>query len=317
VPRASTDTQPILPQPPPVSLVQTSRSGLSLTGALIRLIVGLAVLSVIAFIGLQVSGLLNQQSGEQAGGDLLDLPPSPLVTPTVTIAIAALPTLESQPVPAFTGDGVLVVIDFTQRTWIRLSADGVERYVGLVRPGTRMEYPAADNVTLSASNAEALSVTFNGQPQSLFGGRGQHVDLVFSRSGVEISSAPEFEPTALQSPTPPPTPTDPAGALVAQLTPTNTPGPSPTPSLTPTPSDTPTITLTPSPTLTPSLTFTPSLTPTITFTPSNTSPPTATPAPTQTPTITRTPTITLTPSPTAILPPRVTPANLPPTKTGA
>jgi hypothetical protein len=151
---------------------------------------------------------------------------------------------------------------------------------------------------VTASNAEALNVTYNGQRQATFGGRGQRVDIVFTEDNVEITTGPGFDPTSEFSPTPLPTSDIDVGALIAELTPTNTPGPSPT------------ATLTPSVTFTPSNTPLPSDTPTVTFTPSNT------PTETDTPTITPTPTDTLTPTPTAILPPRVTQEGLPPTKEG-
>jgi hypothetical protein len=180
----------------------------------------------------------------------------------------------------------------TQRSWLRLVADEVEQFVGIARPGMILEYPARNRITVTASNAEGLLVTYNGQPQSSLGGRGQKVDIVFTQDNMEVAFGPGFDPTPEFSPTPEPTSAIDVGALIQALTPTRTPGPSPTPtytpSLSPTPSDTPTITLTPS----------------------------DTPTATDTPTITPTPTETLTPTPTAILPPRVTQEGLPPTKAG-
>jgi hypothetical protein len=202
----------------------------------------------------------------------------------------------------YTGQGLLVTIQFRQRSWIRLATDGTDRFVGVARPGTVLEFPAAETITIIASNAEALDMVFNGEEQPTFGDRGQRVDLTLTRGGVNIVTGPGFEPTAEVSDTPIPTPTDPQGGIVAQLTPTDTPGPSPTPSDTPTITNTPTIT--PTPTVTPTASDTPTITntPTITLTPSDTPPPSATA------------TITPIPSPTAILPPRETPTGQPPPK---
>jgi hypothetical protein len=187
----------------------------------------------------------------------------------------------------------------------------LQQFQGLARPGERLQYSAQDNIILTASNAEGLDVIFNGQRQPTLGGRGQRVDVTFRFSGVEISTGPGFAPSPEVSNTPLPTPTDPQGTLLAELTPSSTPGPSPTFSDTPTPSDTPTETLTPS------STFTPSDTPSQTALPSSTF--TASPLPSDTPlpSATFTPSITHTPSPTAILPPRVPAVEPTPTKEGA
>src|SRR5262249_33438970 len=150
-----------------------------------------------------------------------------------------LPTSAPNLQPNFTGSGVLVTLKTTQRTWLHVSTDGKDVYVGIARPGTSLEYPAGDNVTVVASNAAALDVVYNGQQQDTFGGVGQMVTVVFGTSGVQINSGPGYAPTDINSPTPQPSPTDAAGTLIAQLTPSDTPGPSPTPSDTLTPSLTP------------------------------------------------------------------------------
>uniref|UniRef100_UPI0026341B09 DUF4115 domain-containing protein n=1 Tax=Thermomonas sp. TaxID=1971895 RepID=UPI0026341B09 len=193
----------------------------------------------------------------------------------------------------FSGQGVQVAITMTQRSWLSVAVDGAERFSGVARPGTILEYTATGEIILRAANAEALSVIYNGQRQGTFGNRGQRVEVVFSTTGVQISSGQNFvEPTPVASFTPIPTNATDVGALIAALTPSATPGPSPTASNTPPPTDTPTVTLTPS------------ITPT----------PTETPLPTETPTATNTPGPS--PTPTAILPPREPLFTATPTKTG-
>jgi hypothetical protein len=295
--RRITDTNPSLPAVPIVT-DRPPRRG-SILNTLVMLLVALAAIAVIAFVAIELIGQpQNNPNADPAGLEILgNLPSSPTYTliPTLTPAPTLTAVLGVQ--QNFSGQGVLVTIEFTQRTWIRISSDGVERYVGIAVPGQPpLEYPAANNVTLTASNAEAMLVTWNGQPQPVFGGRGQKVDIVFGLTDVQVSSGPGFEPTSEFTPTPLPTSAIDVNAAIEALTPTVTPGPSPTPTRTPT------------------ITPTPSDTPTITLTPSNTPTPTDTPTLTRTPTITPTPTLTLTPTPTAILPPRVTQEGLPPTK---
>ena len=318
-PRAITDTQPILPPLPPTPLVERRRSsGNTMLNLLVRMLVALAALSVIIFVAVQLIGPnfgVPATSGTPSS-ILGQLPPTMTVTPGATSTPLPLPTVP-QTQTNYAGQGLLIEIEMVQRAWISISADGVLQYEGTARPGERMQYSALDNITMTTSSGEALEVIFNGQRQPTLGARGQRVDVVFRMSGVEISTGPGFAPTPIESNTPLPTPTDPQGTLIAQLTPSPTEGPSPTAS------DTPTITNTPTETLTPSMTFTPSDTPTITQTPSNTPPPTntftASPLPTDTPlpTATYTPSITPTPSPTAILPPRQPAVEPSPTKEGA
>jgi len=295
-PRRLTDTNPSLPVVP---IVTDARPRRSLLNTFVLLLVALASLAVIVFVVVQLIGTPEDNTSPQdAGLNILgQLPPTPSLT--VAPTLTPVPTLTPLPLVQqdYQGEPVLVTIEMEQRTWLRVSSDGVERYVGLARPGDILRFPAQDNVTLTASNAEAMRIAYNGQAQPLFGGRGQKVDIVFRPNGsIDVQSGPGFEPTSEFTPTPFPTSAVDVGAAIAALTPSNTPGPSPTPtqtpSITPTPSDTPT----------------PTDTPTITPTPSNT------PTATRTPTVTPTPSITPTPSPTAILPPRVTQEGLPPTK---
>ncbi len=301
-PRKVTDTNPSLP-PVPMALDRPDR-GSSLLNTLVMILLAVASIIVIVFVVTQLIGQAQpsqnttSDNGDGSGDSILaQLPPSATFTPLPTSTDLPSPTPLSGFAQDYTGQPVLVTIQTTQRTWMLVTADGIQKFVGLARPGDKLpDIPAQDNVTVSASNAEALQIIYNGNMQSSFGGRGQKVDIVFKSSGMTVNSGPGFEPTSQFTETPLPTSGIDVGAAIAELTPSNTPGPSPTPthtpSVTPTPSDTPTITLTPS------VTPTPSRTPTVTPTPS----------------ATLTPSVTPTPSPTAILPPRVTQEGLPPTK---
>ena len=319
--RSITDTDPSLPAVP-LTLTERRRDSGGVFTLLLRLLVAVAAVAVIVFVAVQLLEDRDGLTGVPAppGSDsLADLPPSPTRTPLPTFTPAAL----ASPLPAnglqqtYSGSGVLVTLTTTQRTWLRIVTDGIEQFADTSLPGTNIEIPAQDTIAITASNAAALEVVWNGQPQGAFGARGQQVDILFTVAGVEVSSGPAYDPTSPFTPTPMPTSAVDVQAAIEQLTPSDTPGPSPTPTLTPTLTLTPTETLTPSITPTPSDTPTITPSPTITLTPSNTPTETLTPTVTQTPSITPSPTITLTPSPTAILPPRATPANPTATKAGA
>lgn len=211
------------------------------------------------------------------------LEPAPTTVPTVA---TPTPALRSR----YSGNGVLVNILVTQRNWMRVIGDGVERFAGIAVPDTVAEYSALTEIIVIASNAKGLDIEWNGQQQPRAGGRGQRVDIRFSATDIAVSLGPGGAPT-LVSPTTRATAF--AAMTIAALTPSDTPGPSPTPTLTPAPTDT--LTMTPVPTSRPSIT----------------------PTASDTPTVTDTPTITLTPTETAILPPRLTQSGLKPKKQGA
>jgi hypothetical protein len=203
---------------PPTMSAEPQRGRLgALFGILLRIVIAVASLAVIALVMLQFlqSPPLEVQPTATVPGLLGDLPPTGTFTPEPTNIVVLLPTNASLP----SIDGVLVNLQLNQRTWMRLSVDGVDQFIGMARPGSTLEYRANDRIELTASNAQALAVTLNGQRQPSLGMRGQQVTAVFERTGMQILSGANFEPTSTTSPTPEPTPTDSAGALVEQLTP--------------------------------------------------------------------------------------------------
>jgi hypothetical protein len=281
-PRSITDTPPSLPRVAPSSRAQ-QRAALA---PMASFLVGVASLAVIGYV---VFALLSpavqralENNGEDNGGILTGIRTR---EPTPTSLFSLIPTFTQVYTPSaplanvaqqYDGEGVLVTIEMRQRTWVRMIVDGVEQYAGIATPGTVIEYRGANQIVVTASNAAALGITYNGQPQRVLGGRGQRVDVTFDTQTMSVTASGDFaEPTLVATPTQiTPTPLD-LNALSAQLTPSATAtieGAALVPTATPLPSDTHTFT--------PSVTFTPSITPTPTNTPgpspSNTDTPTAT-----------------------------------------
>lgn len=266
-------------------------------GGLLRAVALLAVsLAAIAIIVFVTYALIDSEINDAPPGEspraefIADRPPTATFTPSP----AFTPTPPT-PTPSnrvrYSGNGVLASIQINQRTWIRVSADAVEQFAGVAAPNTLLEYTAIGEITITASNAMALDVIWNGQQQGQFGGRGQQVDMTLTVDRIDYSAGAAGAPSPALSPTL--RPSDVAATLLARWTPTGAAGPSPTP--------TDTATATPAPSDTAAATATASDTPTRTATV----------------TATNTPTITLTPTLTAILPPRVTQAGLTSTKEGA
>ena len=244
------------------------------------LLLSLLALGVIIFVSFELLGL---DIGEEAPPpvDTTSLPATntqpPAPTATATF-FSPTPSNRAQ----FSGSGILVSLLATQRSWLSIYVDGTEQFTGIAAPDTLFEYSAISEVTLSAANALALDLIWNGQQQGTIGGRGQRVDMRFTAAEVTVNLGPAGAPT-LVSPT-----VEPTALPTVAFTPlpSNTPGPSPTLTESPIPSETPNPTAT------------------------------VTPLPSDTPLPSATPTVTDTPPPTAILPPRVTQAGLPPTKAG-
>lgn len=285
---------------PAIDLAQARaarRRGLSRTVTLLT--VSLAAIAIIVFVTWQLISSETQDllRSESIGPEFIaDIPATMTFTPSPTFT-PTMPTATPSNRARYSGSGVLASIQINQRTWLRVSADAVEQFVGVAAPDTLLEYAAISEITLTASNGMALDIIWNGQQQEPFGGRGQQVDITFTVDEVHSIKGAGAAPSPAMSPTLGPSAT--AVTLLAQLTPTSTPGPSPMPTLTWTPNDMPTLTWTPS--------HTPTSAPTASGTPTSTA----------TATVTNTPTITLTPPPTAILPPRVTQSGLMPTKAGS
>lgn len=311
--RSITDTDPAMPRVTLADQRQESEQRiLRVLNLVMVVLVAVAAVVVIGFVLLQLIEQPEDLIQPENSGILGQLPPTATITVAPTFTPRFTPSLLPQFQQDLAGFGIAVTIETQQRTWMRVTTDGNEQIARLVLPGEVLEYRAQDEIYVNASNADALVVVYNGQLQGSYGGRGQAVEITYSEDRVDISTGPGFEPTSAATITPLPTDDRIAATLIAEQTPSSTPGPSPTasdtptitntPTITPTPTDTPTITNTPTITETPTNTLPPTETPTATNTPSITPSPTLT----NTPSITPTPSATLTPSPTAILPPRET-----------
>ena len=218
----------------------------------ILLLVSSAAIAIIVFV---TSQLIDSETDDALLDESLrpefiaDAPSTGVPTPSPAMT-SAPPTSTPSDRAIYSGSGVLASVQVNQRTWLRVSADAVEQFVGIAAPNTLLEYDAISEITLTASNAMALDIIWNGQQQGQFGGRGQQVDITFTvdaidyRTGAWAAPSPGFSPTPLLSALSP-TPFAPTEASPPSPSPTVTASASPVPTAAPTASDTPTITLTP------------------------------------------------------------------------
>lgn len=135
--------------------------------------------------------------GELAAGDPSDPDAAPGEgTPDPSAAQSdtpLTPELAYTP-PGDTTTSVVVSVNVTQRTWLRVTVDGEITQEGLARPGEVWQFEGQESVGLRASNAAALQLSVNNQRQGTLGGRGQLFDQTFTREGV--AGPPPEEPAS-------------------------------------------------------------------------------------------------------------------------
>lgn len=202
-----------------------------LARTLLLLISSVAAIGLIAFVTIQLLQRPTAASDEVQTtqiGVVGDLPSTLTLTPRASPTPLPGATLVPMAAQNYAGEPVFVTMEFRQRVWLRVMVDGVEQFAGLVRPQEAvLEYRAVNEIAVSASSAAALVVTYNGQPQSVFGARGQAIDIIFRpNDDVEISTGPGFDPTPVFSPTPQDTSIPFASTLLAEQTASPTPDPS-------------------------------------------------------------------------------------------
>jgi transcriptional regulator with XRE-family HTH domain len=146
--------------------------------------------------------------------------PAPTFPPTST------PTVE--PAADFF-DRVVLTINVTQRSWVRIEVDGVMVFEGQVEPDTILQYEGAETVRVLTGNGAGLEVTFNGRDQGPLGERGEVVEHVYTVEGL-YTTTPTITPSPTETGVPTPTPRDgtPSDETSAP-TPSRTPRPSATP----------------------------------------------------------------------------------------
>lgn len=185
--------------------------------------------------------------------------------------------------PNFVGvDSLNIVVNATQRSWLRITVDEVVQFQGVLRPGTGVQYTGSESIRLRTANAGGLEVILNNQPLGALGEHGQEYDQTFTLDNQPPTptAVPTLTPFATAAEGALPSATQVSFATTAQQNPPTSANPNAP---------------TPLPTLP------------VYSTATNTLPPTETPTPV-TPTLTSTPTetITFTPTATPALPERIT-----------
>ena len=117
---------------------QRRQRRMSTLNILVSLLVGVAALSIIAFVSIQLLGIGQEPIVVEPQVPLLIAnSPEPVDTliPTFTpLPLAFGATAPPRATQNYTGSGVLVTIETTQRTWLGVIADGNEQFAARVAP---------------------------------------------------------------------------------------------------------------------------------------------------------------------------------------
>ena len=185
-PRKLTDTQPTLPKIVPPQNQQSGKVANALKN-IAMFLVSVAALAVIIFV---IVDTLQLGQSEDPVALVPTIPAGEITiiaTNTPTITPRATVLTDTPSASTFNIDGVQVFVEINQRSWVRISTDDVEQYIGFLEPGYSATYQGNNNIAITAANAAALDITYNGVEQDSFGVRGQQVELIFTLSGIEIT----------------------------------------------------------------------------------------------------------------------------------
>jgi len=105
----------------------------------------------------------------------------PTATPTVRVLLSP-PTTTPTELASTPGvyDGVEAVFEVTANCWLRVEADGVSIYEGILRAGTTRTFTAMEELRVRMGNAGGVRVTLNGQDLGVQGSSGQVLTQVWT-----------------------------------------------------------------------------------------------------------------------------------------
>lgn len=189
-------------------------------------ILGIVGVAAIVFTIWGVGRIFNIQSNTQAQptapaiSGVLFPSDTPLPQPSPTIGQAVTPTsalleVEDNPdleetqaptLPPITGANINIYIIVRQRTYLRVTVDGVVEFDGRTLPGTNLPFTGINQIEVLTGNGAAIQVFFNDVDMGVLGIFGEVVRIIYTREGV-IEPTPEVTPTSI-APSPTPTPTN-------------------------------------------------------------------------------------------------------------
>lgn len=78
---------------------------------------------------------------------------------------------------------VQVSAKFTERCWVSVKADGKTVFEGTIDEGTSKDWKAEKELKITAGNAAAVTLTYNGEDKGVLGGEGEVVEKTYALDG--------------------------------------------------------------------------------------------------------------------------------------
>ena len=207
--------------------VRSRRSRWFSADVLVAAGITLAILTVLIWGGSRIMSSLRESSSvENLANEFL----IPTLTPTseqaeinpgATESIAVIETTVADPQPSTAilivpSSGVNIRLVVEIRTWLRVTVDGEEQFLGRLKVGETLVFNAENIIEITTGNAAGVRIFFNEQDQGVLGELGQAVTRLWTLEGP-------ITPTPTQTPTPTVTPTV-TNTPIASLTPSPTSG---------------------------------------------------------------------------------------------
>jgi cytoskeleton protein RodZ len=178
----------------------------------------------------------TQAASQRATETLAIASPIVVDTPAPTWTFTPMVTPTRTPTPTrrvYTG--ITLELNFTNRSWVQVTLDGVRAFQGELDAGATLTWTAERQAVLRVGNAGAVEVTINGEALGTLGEEGEVVDRVFEVLGGDVLQ---------KTTTPAATGTVVTATLTAEMA-TGTPTVIGTPTMTPTLPISPTVTAVP------------------------------------------------------------------------
>ncbi|MEM6350805.1 MAG: RodZ domain-containing protein [Cyanobacteria bacterium P01_D01_bin.14] len=137
----------------------------------------------IVLIAVSISGLsylMRKATPEAAAPPLLDpAAVEQLMPDQTTPATPTTPATEPAPAP-FIDSPVVVQLELTEQSWIRIVADGQTEFEGILQQGESRSWSADQSITIRAGNAGGVVVSHNASNPQAMGQPGMVAERTFS-----------------------------------------------------------------------------------------------------------------------------------------
>lgn len=198
------------PQTRPSVQVRSRRSRWLTADIIVAAGITLAIVTVLVWGGSRIMSSLRENSAAEnlANGFLIaTLTPTPAQinsSPEASPPLAEIEPTIAEPIPTtviiVTSSQVNIRLVIEIRTWLRVTVDGEEIFLGRMKAGETLTLIAEDLIEISTGNAAGVRIFFNEQDQGVLGELGQVVTRLWTLAGP-ITPTPTQTPTSTITPT--------------------------------------------------------------------------------------------------------------------